>query len=292
MGRQHLQLRLVLGFAFCFIALLAPKSQAQQNPNDPSYQPAEDNPDCPRLVAGFPPLSMSVVESCHKGDSVEVTLPLKPDANGQAQEMRVRGAYEFREYRIAETDREYAFTNLMNLLPMSGFVVKYSHEPSTITARKGDTWLLINVSGESYNVSAVVPPQESWTPVKMAEEIAREIKAHGRVDIYGIEFSPNGQSIQQQQPDILSEILKYLKTNPDLSFLIESHKISNMGTPEDDLEITRERADAVMGWLIARGIARSRVQPRPCGRNNPIADNESPRGAQRNERIVLVKANS
>lgn len=291
MGAQHLQLRLALGFAFCCIAQLPAKSLAQQNPYDQSYDSSQDVPACPRLAV-FPQLPMSVVESCQKDDSVEVTLPLKPDANGIAQEKRVRGAYEFREYRIPEQDRGYAFDSLMNLIPMAGFVVKYSYKPSTITARKGDTWILINVSDESYNVSVVVPPQESWTPVKTAEEIAREMKAHGRVDIYGIEFSPKDQSIQETQSDILSEILKYLKSNPDLSVLIESHKISTIGTSEDDSEITRERANAVMDWLIAHGVARSRVQPWPCGRDNPIADNESPTGAQRNERIVLVKANS
>jgi outer membrane protein OmpA-like peptidoglycan-associated protein len=234
---------------------------------------------------------MSLVQSCQKGDSVEITLPLKPDANGLAQEKRVRGAYEFREYQIPEQDREYAFDSLMNLIPMAGFAVKYSIKPSVITARKGDSWMLINVSGESYNVSVVVPPEESWTPVKTAEEIAREMKAHGRVDIYGVEFSPKDQSIQESHLAILSETLKYLKANSDVSVLIESHKISTSGTPEDDSEITRERANSVMDWLIAHGVARTRLQPRPCGRDNPIADNESPSGAQRNERIVLVKAN-
>jgi outer membrane protein OmpA-like peptidoglycan-associated protein len=235
---------------------------------------------------------MSVAQSCQKGDSVEIAFPLKPDANGLAQEKRVRGAYEFREYQIPEQDRGFAFDSLMNLIPMAGFVVKYSYKPAVITARKGDTWMLINVSGESYNVSVVVPPEESWTPVKTAEEIAREMKAHGRVDVYGIEFSPKDQSIQEDQSAILSEILKYLKANSDLSVLIESHKISTTGTPEDDSEITRERANSVMDWLIAHGVARSRIQPRPCGRDNPIADNESPAGAKRNERIALVKANS
>jgi outer membrane protein OmpA-like peptidoglycan-associated protein len=289
MGGQHLHLRLALRFAFCCIAQLSPESRAQQNPYDQPAQPPQDAPGCSRLAA-FPPLPMSVVESCQSGDSVEITLPLKPDASGQAREKRVRGAYEFREYRIPEQDRGYAFDNLMNLIPMAGFVVKYSNKPSSITARKGDTWMLIDVTGETYNVSVIVPPDESWTPVKNAEEIAREMKAHGRVNIYGIEFSPQDQSIQEKQSNILSEILKYLKANPDLSILIESHKISTFGPPEDDSEITRERANAVMDWLIAHGIARSRVQARPCGRDNPIADNESPAGAQRNERIVLVKA--
>jgi outer membrane protein OmpA-like peptidoglycan-associated protein len=175
---------------------------------------------------------------------------------------------------------------------MIGFVVKYSNKPSTITARKGDTWMLVNVGSETYNVSLVAGPSEFWTPVKNADEISREIKAHGRVDIYGIEFSPTDQSIQESTSDILPEIVKYLKANPNVPMVIESHKISALGAPETDSEITRERANAVMDWLIAHGIARSRLQPRACGRDNPLADNESPAGAQRNERIVLVKANS
>lgn len=291
MAKKRLQLCLVLGFAFCSITQLSPACHAQQNPNDQSTQ---DVPGCTSLPV-FPVLPMTAVESCDRGDSVELTLPLKPDARGLAQEKRVRGAYEFRAYRIPESDQEQAFDNLINLVPMKGFVVKYSNKPSTITARNGDTWMLINVDGESYNVSVVTAPQEPWTPVKTAEEVAREMNAHGRVDIYGIEFSPEDQSIQrkqlrEKQSDILSEILKYLEANPDLSIIIESHKISAIGAPEDDLEITRERANGVMDWLIAHGVARSRVLPRPCGRDNPIADNESPVGARRNERIVLVKA--
>ena len=294
MVTRHFEVRLVLWLlAFCCVTQLPPTCQAQQNPNDQSTQ---DAPGCASLPV-FPVLPMTAVESCDRGDLVEVTLPLKPDAKGLAQEKHVRGAYEFREYRIPESEQEYAFDNLINLLPMKGFVVKYSNKPSTITARKGDTWMLINVDGESYNVSVVTAPQEPWTPVKTAEEVAREMNAHGRVDIYGIDFSPNDQSIQQKQiqekqSDILSEILKYLEANPDLSIVIESHKISPIGAPEADSEITRKRANAVMDWLMAHGIAPSRVQPRACGRDNPIADNESPAGARRNERIVLVKAGS
>ena len=284
MWKRHFQIRLVPAFALGWFIQLSAPCWPQENPNN------QDTTSCPSLKV-FPPLPMSVVESCHTEDSVEVTLPLSPDANGLAREKRVRGAYEFREYHIPESDRGYAFESLMNLIPIAGFVVKYSNKPSTITARKGNTWMLINIGGESYNVSVVVVPEESWTSVKNAEAISREFKAHGRVEIYGINFSPNDQSIQEAQSDILFEILKYLKENPSVSLVIESHKFSTQGMPEDDSEITRERANAVMDWLIEHGVTRSRVQPRPCGRDNPLTDNESPAEIQRNERIALIKTN-
>ena len=288
MGRQHLQFAILLGLAFCSFTPLRAKCQAQI---DPTGQPLPDRPDCPP-IAVLHPLPMSTVTRCQKAADVEVTMPLKPDADGQAQEKRVRGSYEFQEYVIPEQQREYAFDNLIRLLPMAGFTVQNSNKPSSITARKGDTWMLINVSDEFYNVSVVVVPEEFWKPVKTADEISKEMKAHGRVDIYGIEFSPPDQAIQEKQSDILFEILKYLKANPELSVVIESHKISAVGYPEDDSEITRERANTVIDWLVAHGVARSRLQPLPCGRDNPIADSESPAGAKRNERIAIAKAKS
>lgn len=289
MTPRTLRLLLALGVALACILQLAPACSAQQS--DPNGLPYtnEDPSGCPQFSM-LPPLNRAVVESCDKQDSVEVTLPLKPDANGFAQEKRVQGVYEFREYRIPESEQDYAFDNLMNQLPMAAFIIKYSVKPSMITARNGDTWLLINVSGDSYSVTAVRQPPEVWTFAKTDEEITREMQAHDRVDIYGIEFSPGDQSILERRPSILFEMLKYLEKNPDLHVIIESHKMSRDVGPKEDAEITRQRANAVVGWLIAHGVARERLQSKACGRINPLTENESPSEVQRNERIVLVRA--
>jgi len=288
------RIRLCLSSAMALACLCLPTVPAvclaQQA--DSNVYPTDDSRDasgCPPLTILWP-LPGATVVTCQRGDSVEVTLPLKPDAQGYAQEKRVRGAYEFREYQIDKSQQDLAFDNMMRELPMAGFRIKFSSKPSTITARKEDTWALINVSGEFYNVSLVKESPEVWTFAKTAPEISREMQAHNRVNIYGIQFSPEDQSILEKESQILFEILKYLKQNPDLSVVIESDKWSAEGPSETDSEITRERANAVMDWIIAHGVARSRVQPRPAGRNNPITENDSPGEIHRNERIVLVKA--
>lgn len=270
---------------------VSPLCLAQQaEPNGLPYptDASRDASGCPPPTILWP-LPGAIALTCQRGDSTEVTLPLKPNAQGY-QEKRVRGAFEFREYHIEESQQDYAFENMMRELPRAGFRIKFSSSPSTITARKEDIWALINLSGEFYNVSLVKETPKAWAFAKNAEEISREMQAHNRVDIYGIQFSPDDQSISEKQSQILFEILKYLKQNPDLSVVIESDKWSTEGPAETDSEITRERANGVMDWLIAHGVARSRVQPRPAGRNNPITENESPSEIQRNERIVLIKA--
>src|SRR5215472_9707185 len=282
--------RICLSFAIalaCVCVLMLPAMcLAQQTDQTDGNQDASG---CPPLTILWPIPGASVV-SCQHGDSVSVTFPLKPNAQGYARDKEVRGAFEYREYQISKMMQDAAFDNMMRELPQAGFIIKFSSKPSTITARKEDIWALINFSGESYNVSTVKGPPEVWASVKTAAEISREMQAHNRVDIYGIEFWSVEQAIQEKPSAILFEILKYLNQNNNISVTVESDKFTPNKPPELDSEVTRERANAVVDWLVAHGVERSRVQPRAAGRNNPITENESPSEIQRNERIVLIKA--
>jgi outer membrane protein OmpA-like peptidoglycan-associated protein len=286
MAAQRLSSALVLGIALTCPIHFPETCLAQQS------EPNADVTGCPNLTI-FPKLAASVAVACRTGDSVEVTMPLKPDVQGFAREKAVRGAYEFREYQITQTvQQEQAFENLMQLAPIAGFIVKYSASPSTITGRKGDTWLLINVTGDFYDVSVVHAKEEPWTPAKGAEGISREMQTHSRVAVYGIEFSPDNQAINEEDSKILGDVLRYLKDNPNLAVTVESHKFSTKENAQDDLEITRKRANAVVDWLVAHGINASRLQSKALGRTKPVTENDTPIEIQRNERIALVKGAS
>ena len=263
---------------------------AQENPNTLTTLPAIQAADCPPFTT-FPQVPMTIVVSCEKANSVEVTMPLKPDAQGRAQQKSVRGLYQFREYRNPRAEQQdYMFDNLVQFAPMAGFTVLYSARPSVITARSGQTWVLINVGDDSYNISMVRESQMSCTPVNNAEEIAREMEDHDRVAIYGIQFSPENQIMEEKSSEPLKAVLKYIGQDPARSLVIESHKVSTKGTKEDDFESTRERASAVVEWLVAHGIPAELLQAKPFGRMQPLTENETPMGIQCNERIELSKA--
>lgn len=258
--------------------------------------PLPGTPEHPVDVAGcadisiLPRLVTSVLVSCETTPSVAVAMPLQPDAQGEAREKIARGRYEFREYQITRVDQqEHAFQNLLGLLPMAGFRIKYSDNPSTITARNGDAWVLIKISGESYNVSLVRMQEEPWTPVASAEDIAREMQAHHRVAIYGIEFTSDDLAIKDQNAKILRELLKYLRANPADSVLVESHKYSTTGGAQADMEITARRALALVAWLQANGIPSARLRSDGLGRSKPLTGNDTPLEVQQNERIEIVK---
>ena len=255
----------------------------------PSDADADLRPaDCPPLPA-FPQLVMTVVVSCQSGDSVDLTMPLPPDTQGRAKAKTVRGKYDFREYRITRPDQqERAFENLLQLIPMAGFTVKYSASPSVITARSADTWVLININGDSYSVSIVHEMPMRCAPPENVQQISRDMASHGRAAIHGLQFSPTDQSLHGKSSEILAQVLEYLKQSSAL-VIVESHRVSSTGTEADDFEITRERANAVVDWLIAHGIPASRLQAKPFGRMSPLAENDTPTNIQCNERIELAR---
>jgi outer membrane protein OmpA-like peptidoglycan-associated protein len=80
--------------------------------------------------------------------------------------------------------------------------------------------------------------------------------------------------------------------NANLAAIVESHKFSTNGNAEDELEITRKRANAVVDWLVAHGITAGRLQSKALGRSKPVTENDTAIEIQRNERIVFAKAAS
>src|ERR1700722_13838965 len=229
MGANCFLNALLVGIVFLGGILLPARCAAQDNLDPDTGELRENNSGCTDLSV-LSKLPSSLIVSCEKRDSAEVTLPLAPDAQGYGREKSVHGPYEFREYQIHDADQqEQAFDTLTRLLGIAGFIVKYSSSPSTITGRNQDIWVLVKISGEYYDVSVVRSIESPWTPVKDAHEISGEMQAHGHVAIYGIEFSPDNQAVIEESSKILGEVLAYLKGNPGLIIDVESHKMSKNG---------------------------------------------------------------
>jgi outer membrane protein OmpA-like peptidoglycan-associated protein len=279
---------LIVGIIFLSSTLIPALCSAQDNMNMQMPQPTMDIEGCADLRV-LPKLAGTHIVSCDKADSIEVIMPLKPDAQGNSREKSARGAYEFREYRMQRVSQEeQTFQSMMLWLPLEGFTIKYSDNSSTITARKLDTWVLVSVGGEYYDVKAVRVLEDPWIPVRSAQEISREMEAHKRVAIYGIEFSPDGQAIMEDRSRILGEVLTYLSGRGVPAVTVESHTMTNNSSAKSDEEITQRRVQAVVAWLEAHGVAAGRLRPQALGRSKPVTENDTPMEIQKNNRIELV----
>ncbi len=84
----------------------------------------------------------------------------------------------------------------------------------------------------------------------------------------------------------LDELVEYMKLKKALSIEIAGHT-DNVGTPEGNLKLSQERANAVQQYLTKKGIAAARVIPKGYGDTFPIASNDNEAGKQKNRRTEV-----
>ena len=79
----------------------------------------------------------------------------------------------------------------------------------------------------------------------------------------------------------------WLKHNPGLTVIVEGHA-DDSGTSEDNMRLSRQRADAVRQRLIELGIAGERIHAVAFGRNQTVADCAGSQCAAQNRRAVTA----
>ena len=100
----------------------------------------------------------------------------------------------------------------------------------------------------------------------------------------GIEFDLGRATIRPTSRATLDEAAGVLKDYPALRIAITGHT-DNQGDRAKNVELSRQRAEAVKAYLVERGTDASRIETRGAGPDEPIADNKLPAGRQKNRRI-------
>ncbi len=75
-------------------------------------------------------------------------------------------------------------------------------------------------------------------------------------------------------------------TDPNATATIDGFTDS-LPTPGGNLQLSQRRAEAVLTWLAANGVAASRLQAVGFGDTDPVAPN-TPDGQPLNRRVVVI----
>ncbi len=118
-------------------------------------------------------------------------------------------------------------------------------------------------------------PEVDETVMKKLNEYAKTIL-----------FETGKASFEKQTFPVLVSIAAILKEYPTAKFSIEGHT-DNVGKADKNLQLSKERAAAVMKYLTDNGIDASRLTSEGYGQTKPIDSNKTKEGKANNRRVEV-----
>ncbi|MCH2109972.1 MAG: OmpA family protein [Polyangiaceae bacterium] len=123
------------------------------------------------------------------------------------------------------------------------------------------------------------PPAEP-TPPPRVEIRDNKIEIHDK-----ILFEVRKAEIREESFGLMEEIAEVLKKNPQIKKVsIEGHTDS-VGSDQYNQDLSDKRSKAVMQWLVDHGVEADRLEAQGHGETQPIADNETDEGKEKNRRV-------
>jgi len=120
-----------------------------------------------------------------------------------------------------------------------------------------------------------------------ASEMKKSLDTTGRVNLYGIYFDTDKDTIKPESKPTLEEISKLMKANAKLHLQVVGHTDSTGGDAYNK-DLSSRRAASVMHALTSAGIDAGRFTSRGAGASEPVAPNDTEQGRAKNRRVELV----
>lgn len=105
----------------------------------------------------------------------------------------------------------------------------------------------------------------------------------------GVNFEFDKDRLTTNAKTLLNEVVSELEAHPDISVEISGHTDSK-GSEAYNQNLSERRAQSVVDYLAANGIASSRLAAVGYGEGQPVADNDTEEGRELNRRVELMIA--
>ena len=120
-----------------------------------------------------------------------------------------------------------------------------------------------------------------------SEEVAAAEAAIEQALIEPVQFTTGTNNMVGTSTTILDNVANVLNEYESLNVRVEGHTDSQ-GSAELNQQLSQQRADAVMAYLVEKGIAAERLSAVGYGQNRPVASNETEAGRAQNRRVAFT----
>jgi outer membrane protein OmpA-like peptidoglycan-associated protein len=103
-----------------------------------------------------------------------------------------------------------------------------------------------------------------------------------------VQFALDSAVILPESNGLMTEIADTLIKNARISRIEVQGHTDNTGTPEHNMVLSEQRANAVRDWLTSHGVAPDRLVARGYGQDKPLVPNVTPAMKAKNRRVQFI----
>lgn len=220
---------------------------------------------------------------CTQHDYDSLTLDL-PDGS-----KTIAGHYLDVNYQLTDEKKNstalYVWKNYVNALQKIGarLVSDPGNTFQAVLTQKtadGELWYVYNHGSgndESTESYSLVSLQVGGPPPKTC-----------KIEVYGVNFDFDKSDIKPESEPVLNQLVALFAADPSYSAEVGGHT-DNVGKAAYNMSLSDRRAAAVKDWLVAHGVAASRLSSRGYGDTVPLVPNDSDAHRARNRRVELKR---
>ncbi|AEI46633.1 OmpA family protein [Runella slithyformis] len=102
-----------------------------------------------------------------------------------------------------------------------------------------------------------------------------------------IRFAQGKPELLPESAEDLNRLWMFMRDNPSAEIELQGHT-DNLGNFDLNLELSRQRVEAVKAFLISKGIVDQRISGRGFGSTRPVANNNREETRQLNRRVEFI----
>ena len=106
------------------------------------------------------------------------------------------------------------------------------------------------------------------------------------INLKGVTFEFNQTRLRPDAETILDWATEILKKYPDMQVEVSGHT-DNIGSDSYNQKLSEGRAQSVRSYFVSKGVPETQMTAKGYGESEPMADNESEEGRERNRRVEL-----